>query len=386
MRPVPAIAVAVGAVALAIAGVTAISSSSRPAVVEADTPPGLAIAAGRVVDDHGSPQAGVRVQLVAWPSVDQLAAQKVGETLPMRVVDVATTARDGSYRVGPASAAELTALRGSGTLDLEVYVDGIETPASFSVPAGVPSDRVPVQALDNIVRRGGAAGSPKGAVRTAHRPGVQWDHALGACTPISTTLLSTSIVPVKLGEAHVKNINARASFTYTSGASSSLGVGVSVSGTYGTFSSAGTVTRSWSTTIGFPNVTTGQSKSFGTSFQYGRYQVKCYALNIGPAEWWYQYEFRPIVLWGGTSMASVTPRDSSRCTQYLATATQSNETASAYTWTTGAQTAGFIGINLSSKTGHNAASKIVYTFGTTGWLCAVYGASPATAQVAVAKP
>ena len=384
MRSVLAAAVTIGAVltpALADRG----ESTERAVSTAAQSPGKSAVARGRVVDDHGKPQEGVTVQLVAWPSVEELARQQPGEELPLRVLDTTVTDQSGSFEVG-VDLDDIPLLSDATGVDVEVYVEGKQEPIGFSTAPGQLRNHLPPQALGDIKRNGPPPSTSAGGLIGSHRPAGQHSSPLGACTPLTTDLMSTSNLKTKLGEAHVSYLNAAASFTYTAGASSTLGYGVSVSGGLGTFSSGGTVTRSWSATITYPAVTTGQSRQFYTYFQYGKYRIKCYALHIGPADWWYQYEFRPIILWGGGGLTTISPRTSTKCTHFSAGMGSENSTTTAYTWSSGVASAGIIGINLSSRTGHSSSAKIRYKFNVGGQLCVIAGGSPSTAQIAVAKP
>ena len=198
--------------------------------------------------------------------------------------------------------------------------------------------------------------------------------------------MSTSVVNTKLGEVHIGGINAVATFTYITGASSTLGAGFSISGSYGSFSSSGTVTRSWSAPNQFTPVSKSQSRSFYTNFQYGKYKTKCYRSDIGAHDYWYEYAFKPIQFWGGGSAVPVSPRTSSLCSYYTTNHVYGVDRVTAYEWSTGAATAGTIGVNLSSRTGHTSSSKISITMKQAGWVCAVAGATPGTATIPYVKP
>lgn len=173
---------------------------------------------------------------------------------------------------------------------------------------------------------------------------------------------------VNIGEVHIQATGKKMRLEYTGSASSTLGVGVSSTGAFGTYSASGTVTRSRSQTTTFPWYTAnGTRRYLDTYFTYGKFCVEL----VGGGYAYHKYEVRPTQHEGGTAgrnMASAIT--ASHCTPWREPGSSgSKTTTAAQTWSNGAKVSGLIGIDLSTRTGYATNAKISWEFTTAGRLC-----------------
>jgi hypothetical protein len=155
------------------------------------------------------------------------------------------------------------------------------------------------------------------------------------------------------------------SLEYTRGATSSLGVGTSVSGRFGTFSAGGTTAVSSSGTVGYP-ASTGRQHDY-PFFDYGSYLVGCAGTmrHVVRARSW---------AGGATYWTPPTSPRAPFCVTHQKGTSFVQDRTSAYTFASGADLSGVIGIDLSSQTGYSSTMKVRFTFtGRSGHLCGTSG-------------
>jgi hypothetical protein len=178
--------------------------------------------------------------------------------------------------------------------------------------------------------------------------------------------------------------NATGDLKYLSGSTSTVGVGFSASGEYGSFEAGGASTVSSTSEVNFPTQGQGRLTVFRTTFGWKKFELFCFAYPYGP---WMSagFEARAVEFQGGTSQyTAATPPSATYCTSYLKGSSFSKDTATAIQFTNGAKIGSFIGIDLSTRTGFNASTKITFTFVNAGRLCGSNGYPPQAARV-VAK-
>lgn len=175
---------------------------------------------------------------------------------------------------------------------------------------------------------------------------------------------------VNVGSIHIGPNGKSMKFTYTGSASSTLGVGVSTSGTYGTFSANGTVSRSRSNTTSYPWYTAPIHRHLDTQFSYGKFWVE-YADSMHGTG--HNYQVRSIRHEGGTRGRDTRRPSATYCVPYNEPGSGGTKsTTNAKRWARGAKLEGAIGINLSSRTGYRTNAKIDYVFRTRGRLCGTH--------------
>lgn len=157
--------------------------------------------------------------------------------------------------------------------------------------------------------------------------------------------------------------SAEGRVTYTYGADSTVGVGFSVSGTYGSFEQSGTTTTSSSATVGFPVQGPGTVETMRTYFGWKKYHIQC----SQPSYSYYQvkpYEFQAGIL----QVQGATPT-ANYCHSYPEGSYLIRSTGTAYTFSTGVKVSSVIGIDLSSRTGFASDASLRYDMIHNGRIC-----------------
>lgn len=98
---------------------------------------------------------------------------------------------------------------------------------------------------------------------------------------------------------------AKMSMTYTEGAATSIEVGASFDGDFGSFSAGGTFTETASAKVHFPPETDETTDNMQTNFTFGRYS-ECGILNL----------VLPENFAGGDNEVSLLPPGATICTHY----------------------------------------------------------------------
>ncbi|CCH77040.1 hypothetical protein BN12_160015 [Nostocoides japonicum T1-X7] len=182
---------------------------------------------------------------------------------------------------------------------------------------------------------------------------------------------------VWVGGTYVTNGGAKADLVYGSGASSTLGIGVSTSGSYGSFKASGSTTVSSNSSVNFPAYT-GLQHDY-TQFDYGKYGLSCDGIYLN-------YKVQARYWAGGASVYHPSSAPTANyCVSQVSGSSFTKSSSTAYTFSTGADVSGAIGIDLSTRTGYTPAAKVTYSFTSTRRLCGTSGAPTATPSRLVTK-
>lgn len=176
----------------------------------------------------------------------------------------------------------------------------------------------------------------------------------------------------QVGGTFVYSSGATADYQFSTGASSSLGVGASATGSYGSFDASGSTSVTADYSIDYARNTYG-SKYHHTYVEPRTFKVQCYT-DMGTVYYTF-YEFRPTSYAGGSATtaggAFTTPK---YCTRLAAGDTFTKSSSTAITWSVGFKVGGVIGIDLSSRSGFTTASKLVIRSGSkVRRICGHYG-------------
>lgn len=345
---------------------------------------GPVIVTGSVRDTSGRPTSG-RAVLLAYPPQDVVAAMKVGDSVRIIPVGKGRVAADGSLALRWDPRIPIDDFASSiGTVDLEVVVEG---PAGATVVAlsrnvtpdgtavvgdaeatrGTNATRGVVLTLDpRLARTSQSRSRADGTVRTA----------AGPVYCLST--LKTIYPPVwHLVAELYTGPHATVDFTYVVGAQSTLGVGLSVSGSAGSFSQSGKVTVGSTGSVNFAEVPQNQRRVQQTQWRYGKWDVSCPMVP--------RFQARPHSWIGGSTYynAAATPV-APYCTPYLVGDRPSIDQHQAIEWSNGVRISALIGVDLSSTTGFTTKAAQKWTFKSNGRLCGTNG-YPFDARTIVAK-
>jgi hypothetical protein len=344
---------------------------------------GPVIVAGSVRDSKGRPTSG-RAALLAFPPQDVMSAMKVGDSVRIVPIGKGRVRADGTFALRWDPRIPIDDFVSSrDTVDLEVVVEGPEGASVVSLSREITADGSAIQGAADAergvrARRGMVLTLDPRLARAPRLGGLAAAETLAAPPIHCLNTLRAIYPPVwHLVAELYTGPHATVDFTYSVGAQSTLGVGVSVSGSAGSFSQSGKVSVASTGSVNFAEVPQNQRRIQETQWRYGKWDVSC---PMAP-----RFEARPHSWIGGSTYynAAVTPA-APYCTPYLVGDRPSIDQHRAVEWSNGVKIAAFIGVDLSSTTGFttNAAQK--WTFKANGKLCGTNG-YPFDARTIVAK-
>lgn len=394
----------------AILGLPALVLVTVPGQTASAAIAGSTLTFGTVTSPSGVPVVGAHVALIAEP----VAMPNAGKSIDL--VDLATDVTDphGNYTLNlPADFTGAgVADPGTGLITFDVLVDGdginTLTTIETTVTPGTSASAASANTLTRANLRGRTWAT---ASSTATDPNSELAADFTDTTPApdpvvsypevdpSTTFDPNAVTaPFALTQV-VKNFGGRwvavgawfssttgvnAQFAYTNGASSSLGIGVSLSGEFGSFHAEGTHSESTTATQGFPTFFHRQSLLDRTLFTYKEFEVRqCYKECLAPT-----YKVVATAWRGGSDIQQVsTPSGFTNCVPEVKGSSWHRTNTAAITWTNGVAMANVIGIDLSTQTGYTneATLDIGYTEG--GHRLCGYGGFPGgTPYLLMARP
>ncbi|MDV9174886.1 DNRLRE domain-containing protein [Streptomyces sp. W16] len=389
-----------------LAGITDSASLTTPVVAK-----------GTVDNSDGTAASGADVVLYAWPSNEVDDALEEGDYVKLQPVAKAVTDSSGGYELRIAALSALSAQAADdGTVNFEAIASSGRKAVSYnfgrrlvtsssvakvlaystaSTAADTSADAAALQAdpedvtltLDSEASSAPAEDSTTDATENPSAtptPVADPSEVTGSdedpeeveagVSKACGIRLLKKIPPkwVIIGQTYSKTTGVAHTLSYTSGASSSLGVGVSASGTYGSYSAGGSMSKSSSTTTQYPNYGNNTGVYYKTQFRYGKYIVGC-----AYADPW--YEVRPRSYAGGADTSSAHIPNATHCFKYIKGSVFTKTRSKAITWTNGASLTSVIGIDLSAETGYSSDTTVVYTFNKTRHLCGT-GGDPGSAH------
>ena len=356
------------------------------------------------------PVAMANVQVFAEPAGTALRTQQLGSAMKLQRVGTARTQTDGAYVAVLRDSSPLAAdVNAAGNVNLWLIASwrGHFEPFAFCVHVGRPGSkpsplsfyghngaavRVPVHLSLRAKPMPGAAtagksGSPTPppsyTATTAPPVGTTGTSPTSSPPPPIATASSAASAPSGCNQTLVANqgvvpfvaAQTFSSFadvwtvaTYQGNASSSLGVGVSASGSYGSFSVSGTNSSSSTVSESYSSNHGSINEYYTTYEQYAKYHVECPSGKV--VEQYYASEPRYWAA-GATQYAVSGAPTANMCVPQGAGTTFSDSTTRAITWSDGVNIMKYIGIDLSSQTGYSTTTTVSYHYTLTGRLCGI---------------
>ena len=312
------------------------------------------LVAGTVEGADGAPAAGVPVAIRVWPDSETLGKLPIGASVPTQIVGTAVTDGSGGYelRVDPSKSVSKLADR-NGIVSFDVVAGSGEASTSFAT-----------------TRTAGELSTTTAAARTA-KPSVSTVDltlpasaaaAKGEAAAVACQLKKLATYGPKwtvVGETYT-HPGSTAAFTYTSGSSSTLGIGVSSGG--GAFTAGGTTSVSSTATLGFPTTPVNSARQWRTQFRYDKFTDLCGHISA-----------RPTAFLGGTGIVYAVTIAATKCVAQVPNTSFTKSTTTASTLSGGVDTSSDIGIDLSARTGFTTTAKVTYTFAQGGQMCGTTG-------------
>lgn len=173
-------------------------------------------------------------------------------------------------------------------------------------------------------------------------------------------------------------------FVYKNGASSNLGVVYSANAKKGSWSKAGTVSRSSNAGVDYGNRYGGTA--YYTYFTYGQYAQWCRPVGSTKNSV-YNHVVRATGYAGGSQVASAPVPAATRCTNFSNNTTITRSSTSSNTWEQAVNFIGPLGVTLTAKTGWSSNAAMSYTnrSGSTKRVCGTKGYWGGTPERAVTK-
>lgn len=324
---------------------------------ERSTPPFGIVATGRALQTDGTPvPAGTVVTLKAWPSNERLARLSEGDKVPLVAVGRAKTDADGRWALRyDALDAVKKAASPNGLVNLEVVSESRGRISTFSFVGTAPTSRTNIVADTPHVTL-----TPFVSSRSASSPAAK---PRAVCT--THYVRSLGLANVRVGEFYTTS-GAEGRFTYSEGATSTLGVAASSSGKKGSFRASGSASYSGGIEQGFKWIKSGRYFAY-SKFKYGLYLSQCWSQGFLVST---QYSARPNgYASGATHTTPVSIPSATKCLIHDAGTTFTGKWGKAHSFTGGVQTAAILGIDLNVSTGFSSDAASYYKFTKTRKLC-----------------
>ena len=300
----------------------------------------------------------VRVWLYAWPPAAVVRSLRPGQRVPLRVLGEQTTST-GQYAlsVNPASLP-------AGIVNMEVAAFGGSgmTASSFTRTRAVSSGRAVLATLFGPAQMAPQVANmrlaPPNQPPTCLSPELVYQRNLGAKN-------------VVVGATYSKASNFNTGFVYDADQSSSLGVGLSASSTFGDFHADGTSGESSTAEEPFPTYHGVAAHTRITGFRYGLFRWRCAAPHAG--SYWANYQAQATDFASGVFDPNTNPNIYPQfCRPFEPNSGVILKRYAAWTFNGGVNIHAVIGINLSSQTGYDLGAQVIYKVtkpGPSRWIC-----------------
>jgi hypothetical protein len=312
------------------------------------------IVSGTVITSSGKADAGATVTLHAWPDQAVITSLKLGQKVPWVLVGTGRADASGKYSISM-PVAKLAPEESYGVVNLEA-----DAPSSiYFFPVAVTKNAGDAYLPSaNVVANLAASSDLTATPEFPGCAGTGWKYVkyLGKHTGT-------------VGETYVLTSHVSQHFTYEVGQSSSIGVGISGSGSSGSFADEGTF--SWSANYGQDYPTKGANTSvwWQTNFKFGEYS--CYI--PAAAHTWYTDHVNGyaggMIIKKPTSIPSTPAR---YCDPLLRGGAAHIDRSAAVTWTRSLGIGTGFGFQASVQTGFDSSAEITYAASANRELCGQY--------------
>jgi len=315
---------------------------------------------GRVLGSDGiTPVTDARIFLFAWPNSDAMAKLSDGDQFKRTPLGKSCSDEHGFYqiRIDPAvDYGDCWSQYGSMDCELVTLTDNGFSSVSFSIHETDINPTTAEMADDIAYANARSQEIVQGAylnIKLMPKPAETPEQLLfGAGEFLIETYPAQW---VNVGHILIANYGYTEQFIYTAGATSAIGVGISSTGNYGTYSAGGTVSRNSTCTIAFPLYTAPTTRFMDSMYVFKKY--RCYF-----GFWYYCVRAEGFAGGARTSRICYYPTSGIYYTEYPAGCTVTIDTGIAKTWEDGAKVSYLIGINLSSRCGYSSNAKNVFHF------------------------
>ena len=364
------IALAAILVGAAVPAVTAAPPASHfTDLVDSATLSGPVLVGGVLVDSRGRP-AKAEAVLFAMASEDVLAAMQVGDSVKMLPVGRATSNDQGHFQIRADPAVPFGQHASSqGLVNFQVMVDSPDGFAVWSFSARTDAVSSASGDAAGLVAQPQIEAAPMDVTIILDEASPMPD---AVPAPVGKTACAETLNSVigtywdSIAETYTKT-KTNVDWTYLQGASSTLGVGYSATGTYGSWSASGTKASSATSGIDFATVPVNSKRVHKTKFELGKYYNICWYEQGFETHWYLAKSKR----WIGshTYYNAASYPTATKCSSYLVGDHPWIDNHTAVTWTNAFDVSLGIGIDLQSTTGFTTEAKQYWTFLSNGTIC-----------------
>jgi hypothetical protein len=322
-----------------------------------------ALTTGSLTDPAGRAMPGATIIVLPVPK-----SPKAGQSLTP--VARATTNSNGGYTIRlPYSERSLLQEPGTGGyLNLHIIAFYPDAMANWFMPINASTRTIPTAHL--VLRQLPSKNAANAAASLAAAPQVPIPPGAASCSEVS----NTEVPGVEMVVGYKSTLTAShiryAQYTYTTSASQTTGVGVSLTAKNTGFSVDGTTTESSGFTASFKQITGASNNYMAVNSTWNDTEWHCQAGNLT----WF-YGWTTYLNGVGSTWSDPTPGApqvaAGKCLLAGANTTVTYDTTSQSTWTAGVSISGDIGINLSSQDGWSGSSSLTYAFATSAPICGV---------------
>jgi hypothetical protein len=352
-----------------------------PGLVKSDFLAGPTVLSARLISDGRAARAGSYAVLYAWPSQETIERIDLGETVKLVPVgyDIVDQAGRVDLKISDADALARYANE-HGVVNLEMIATDDESVYSYSIGIdGAVTADGSKRLLPHVLEAAQEEVTVNPVPGAIAAENVSFEKS--GC--ISTFVQDYGLKTVDIAWAYAVPGAATVDFTYSQGASTTIGVAVSATGTYGSFSASGSGTTTAGASQGFP--ATDGYKILSTKFRFGKWKLECSGYPHGD---FLQYRSGVKNFEGGSLIRSVSSPPSTPaayCIPQAKGADWMKDETTAYESSGGAQVSSAIGINLSSRTGYSTKASLLYVWKKAGKLCGTNATPVNGAKRLVAK-
>jgi hypothetical protein len=318
---------------------------------------------------------GLPVVLWGWPTNNVLASMADGDTVHLTPLGKALTDENGEFELridDPAAAERLADDDGTITLEVQGWSDDSLASYSFSTEVDGTGGSVEIASTDVIDV---VAQELDATAEVPAEIGSVFDKT-DVCG--ATKLASYVDVDTIVGRMYATTGGIASYFSLRAGVDTTLGIGVSVSGKYGSYKQSGTSKVDVGDTFTWGKKALSGGRQFKTDFTYAKYSHWCYPISGGSSQkTYYSYSVRPIKWEGGgfygTEAAPAV--GSGNCRPFAPNSMQQRTTSTATTTSRGVQLTKFVGLDLSSQVGYStgAVARIYNTTAVQKSICGTNG-------------
>lgn len=323
--------------------------------------------------DGSSPAAGAIIALYGIPTTTS-ASPTPGSPVALAWT---TAGSDGSWSLTPPAGDDLTPYTDGSSVNFQITQYDTTGIDSYDVSATASHMAQPVGSTGGSSTSLDASDTPSIALDSGASPATTSTDGASPddnptqenCSNSNQTLYSNT--PVQAARTYSEGSGVSVKFTYTSGASSSLGGGVSSTGAAGSFTANGSVSKSTNATQAFPSVSGAVNDAFITYWTYQKYKQTCVLRSQGKATTYVLWNLVPDYWDAGDHLSSMSNIATGDCVPEEPGSGFEADSTKATAFSGGVDLSP-LGVSFNSDTGFSTKAELDFSFSTGHPLCGLH--------------